>query len=344
LKDGSSYYEVAYYPENVKWDGKFHRVVVRTLRRGVTLSYRRSYFAVDADSLAKAQKPDDRLRQACSDLLPATSIHLVGQAVPPEPNAQGAGRRYLFLVAPGGLSLIEAGGLRGINAQAATCEFEAKGDSFQFSTQKLAGTVSDETFRKWQAQGIPDFVTLAPNPATRRVRFVVLDVPTGLTGALDLPVHPEDVEGFRAPVPRPAAAPITAVLSIPDKDTPQQAWQPRATGALSFGAPSSGPSGTLDWNGDVLLYRGDMAIEQSAAAFFNYAFGAKFHCQSDSLASIDPADGAPKLQFIAGNHDGKVVTVDLKGARPQYSGDLPVDPTAQAFFDRVWRLTQCQAQ
>jgi VWFA-related protein len=341
LKDGSSYYQVAYYPENVPWDGKFHRVALRVLRRGVTLHYRRSYFAVDTDSLARAQQPEDRLRQACSDLLPSTSIHLVGQAVPPE--SPGAGRRYLFLVAPGGLSSIEANGLRGINAQAATCEFDAKGDSFRFSTQNLAGTVPDETFQKWQAQGIPDFVTLAPNPDTRRVRFAIVDVPTGLTGALDLPVRPEETQTVRVSPPAPAAATITAVFSIPDKDTPQQAWQPRATGALSFGVPA-GQSGALDWNGDVLLYRGDMPIGQSAAAFFNYAFGARFRCQAGSLVSIDPAGGAPQLQFIAGNHDGKVVTVDLKGERPQYSGDLPVDPTAQAFFELVWRFAHCQVQ
>ena len=345
MKDGSSYYQVAFYPENVKWDGKFHRVVVKTSRRGVTLNYRRSYFAVDADSLAKAQTPEDQLRQACSDLLPSTSIHLVAQAVPPESSAQGAGRRYLFLIAPGGLSLVQMGTSRGINAQAATCEFDAEGDSFQFSTQKLMGTVSDENFQKWQAQGIPDVVTLAPNPATRRVRFVVLDVPTGLTGALDIPVRPADMERAAASTPAaaPAAAAVTAVLAIPDRDTPQQAWRPRATGALTIGVPS-GQSGTLDWNGDVLLYRGDLALDQSASAFFNYAFGARFHCQSGNLVPIDPAGGAPKLLFIVGNRNGKVANVDLKGERPQYSGDLPVDPTAQAFFDRVWRLTQCPAQ
>ncbi len=345
LKDGSSYYQVSFYPENVKWDGKYHRVAIRTSRRNVTLNYRRSYFAVDADALARSQKPEDQLRQACSDLLPSTSIHVVGQAVPPETPGQGAGRRYLFLIAPGGLSLIQVGGLRGINAHAATCEFDAHGESFQFSTQKMLGTVSDEMFRKWQASGIPDFVTLTPNPATRRVRFVVLDVPTGLTGALDIPIRPGEPEIAAAPArpAAPAAVAVSAVLAIPDKDTPQQVWQPRATGALTFGVPS-GQSGTLDWNGDVLLYRGDLPLEQSTSAFFNYAFGARFHCAAGNLVPIDPAGSAPKLQFIAGNHDGKIATVDLKGERPQYSGDLPVDPTAQAFFERIWQLTRCQGR
>jgi hypothetical protein len=345
LKDGSSYYEVGFYPENVKWDGKYHTVTIKTSRRGVTLNYRRSYFAIDADAAAKAIKPDDLLRQACSDLLPSTSIHLVGQVVPPESAGQAPGQRYLFLIAPGGLSRVQVGTAHGINAAAATCEFSASGDSFQFATQKLVGTATDEMFQKWQTQGIPDFVTLTPNPATRRIRFVVVDTPTGLTGALDVPVRPADMT-MKAPPPPPApptAAPISAVLAIPDRFAPNQEWTPRATGALTFGLPS-GQSGTLDWNGDVLLYRGDLPLDQAAKAFFDYAFGARFHCQAGSLAPNDPAGGEPKLQFIVGNHNANTVTVDLKGNQPQYSGDLPVDPTAKALFDRVSRLSHCQSQ
>jgi hypothetical protein len=94
----------------------------------------------------------------------------------------------------------------------------------------------------------------------------------------------------------------------------------------------------------VLLYRGDLPIEQTASAFFDYAFGMKFTCSGGKLAPKDPATGEAKLQFIVGNHNGKVATVDLKGAQPDYSGDLPVDPTARAFFERVWRLSHCQPQ
>jgi hypothetical protein len=343
LKDGAAYYEVGFYPENVKWDGKYHTVTVRTTRRGVNLNYRRSYFAVDADALAKSQRPEDLLRQACSDLLPSTSIHLAAQAVPPAPPADGgpASPRYLFLIAPGGLSRVQIGSASGINAQAATCEFDAAGNSYRFSIQQLAGTASNETLQKWDTQGLPDFVTLSPITTPHRVRFAVVDVPTGLTGAVDVTVRPEDV-AIRPPAPPPPVA-VSAVLSIPDRAGSQQQWQPRATGALTFGAPP-GPSGSLDWNGNVLLYRGDLSMDQSASAFFTYAFGARFECSAGRLVPKDPAGEVAKLQFIVGNHDGKIATVDLKGDQPQYSGDLPVDPTAQAFFDRVWRLSHCQSQ
>jgi VWFA-related protein len=344
LQDGATYYEVGFYPENIKWDGKYHSVTVKTTRRGVSLNYRRSYFAVDTDSMAKSLSPEDQLRQACSDLLPSTAIHLAAQAVPPEPTGPGGGPvspRYLFLIAPGGLSRVQIGSASGINAMAATCEFDATGSSYRFVTQTLTGTASEDFLQKWQTEGMPDFVNLSAATTPRRVRFAVVDVPTGLTGAVDILVRPEDADLRPAPPPPPVV--ISAVLSIPDRYAPGQPWQPRATGALTFGGPS-GQSGSLDWNGDVLLYRGDLPMEQSAPAFFSYAFGARFACSEGRLAPKDPAGGEATLRFVVGNHDGKIATVDLKGAQPEYSGDLPVDATARTFFDRVWRLSHCQPQ
>ena len=48
LTESSAYYELAYYPQNVEWDGKFHRIVVKTSRHGVKLTYRGGYFAFDS--------------------------------------------------------------------------------------------------------------------------------------------------------------------------------------------------------------------------------------------------------------------------------------------------------
>ena len=48
LKDSSSYYELSFYPQNVNWDGRFHKIVVKTSRPGVKLTYRRGYYALDA--------------------------------------------------------------------------------------------------------------------------------------------------------------------------------------------------------------------------------------------------------------------------------------------------------
>lgn len=47
IEAGSNYYTVAYSPANQKWDGGFRRIQVKIDKPGVTLAYRRGYYADD---------------------------------------------------------------------------------------------------------------------------------------------------------------------------------------------------------------------------------------------------------------------------------------------------------
>jgi VWFA-related protein len=46
-ENGSNYYTIAYSPANTKWDGHYRKIQVRMLQHGLTLAYRRGYFADD---------------------------------------------------------------------------------------------------------------------------------------------------------------------------------------------------------------------------------------------------------------------------------------------------------
>ena len=177
LKDSSSYYEMSFYPQNVNWDGKFHKITVRTTRPGVKLSYRRGYYALDASALAKQQQPEDHLRQACADLLPSTSIALTVQSVPAGQNGSPqSGLQYLLLISPAGLGVAQDGGSYGLNVRLAECEFAQKDTVFKLNERPLPKSVSGDVYRNWQASGIPEHVALMPGPDTQQIRFVVLDV------------------------------------------------------------------------------------------------------------------------------------------------------------------------
>ena len=194
LKDSASYYEMSFYPQNVNWDGRFHKIVVKTSRPGVKLSYRRGYYALDASALAKKQQPEDRLRQACADQLPSTSIPLTVQTMPPDQNVNSqSGLQYMLLISPAGLGSVREGGSYNLNVRVADCEFAQKATVFRFNQRQLAKTVSAEVFRSWQATGIPEHVALMPGADTRRIRLVVLDVSSGLTGAIDIPVSSAEI-------------------------------------------------------------------------------------------------------------------------------------------------------
>src|SRR5437016_1043634 len=46
LDDGSTYYSLAYYPQNREWNGKFRDIEVKVNRPGARLQYRRGYYAL----------------------------------------------------------------------------------------------------------------------------------------------------------------------------------------------------------------------------------------------------------------------------------------------------------
>jgi hypothetical protein len=269
-------------------------------------------------------------------VLPSTAIRLSARTLAPGELPSHQDTTYLLLIAPNALTFTQTSQSRGVNAELAVCEFGDRGNSYRFTTQNLPAPVSEEAFRGWQSQGIPGYISVAQNSETRRVRLVVLDVPTGLTGAVDIPVLPQELQKATQPISPPTA--VTPVVEIPDKDSP--ASPPKTADTLSFRV-ASGQTGSLDWSGEALFYRGDLAIAQSGPAFFNYAFGSKLRCQQGRLVPIGLSSGDPKLLLTFRNRAGKQVTVDLKGDHPAYSGDLPVDSSSQAFFDQVSQLTHC---
>jgi len=340
LKDSASYYEMSFYPQNVNWDGRFHKIVVKTSRPGVKLAYRRGYYALDPSALAKKQSPEDQLRQACADQLPSTSIPLTVQTISPDQNAGSqSGLQYMLLISPTGLGAVQEGGSYNLNVRVADCEFAQKDTVFRFNQRQLAKTVSAQVFRGWQATGIPEHVVLLPGADIRRIRLVVLDISSGLTGAIDIPVSPAEIAKAITP-----AAPVvtTPYVELPDKVKPPS--PPKIVASLTFHL-NSGASATLDWSGDSLAYHaeGEMPLNQAATGFSSYAFGGRFHCEGGHFVAIDAADGEPALRFTFHNHNGKMLVVDLKGDQPLYLGDLPVDPSARLLLDQVWKSSHCQS-
>ena len=50
IDTGSNYYTIAYSPADTKWDGRYRKIQVRMPQNGLTLSYRRGYYADDPQS------------------------------------------------------------------------------------------------------------------------------------------------------------------------------------------------------------------------------------------------------------------------------------------------------
>lgn len=201
LGDSSSYYELAYYPDNLKWDGSFHTISLKVNRSGVKLAYRRGYFAVDADAAAK-EDPTKRLQQACQDMLPSTSIPVAAQAAAPI----AADRvRYRVTIGASGLTALPSGHSYQVNAEMGNCVYKPDGKSFEFSTRDLTQTLSALGYQRLQANGMSGYVQF-PATESGRIRIVVLDETNGQVGALDLIVRKSDFADLAPSEASPAPA------------------------------------------------------------------------------------------------------------------------------------------
>jgi hypothetical protein len=183
-----------------------------------------------------------------------------------------------------------------------------------------------------------DLFDYQAKPENQRLRFAVLDVPSGQIGAIDVPAHLQRYGALPAATvpgdtPTGSAAPSSGL-------PPTKQATPVIT-KLSFRA--GGAASSLDWSGGSLSYHGDIGIDQGAPAFFKSAYGAKFHCDSGKLVANDPASGArPNFLLTFQSASGTGALVELGGDAPAYSGNLPVDASARAFFDYLWKLCHCQ--
>lgn len=210
LADSSTYYQLAYSPQNVKWDGSFHAISVKTTRAGVTLAYRRGYFARESENPTSDKSNEQRLQQACMDMLPSTAIPITAQAAAPTTSDS---IRYRMSLAPGALSFSTDGQSHKVNAAMVTCVFHAKANSFQFYSKDMTQIFSDATYQDVRANGLSGYVEV-PKAGARRLRIAVLDIDTGLTGALDIPVRPEDFANATA---APQAATNLPEVFVPKK-------------------------------------------------------------------------------------------------------------------------------
>lgn len=347
MQDGSSYYELGYYPQGIPWDGSFHAITVKTSRPNVHLAYRRGFYAADAASLVKERAVRARLEDSCRDPLPVTEIYLTAK---PLPAGDPAKLKFLLTVAASDLLLPLTAGTRSLDILVAACMYGPASDSGHYFEQENSQSISDADYRVWESNGIPDMLSLPRARDAAKVRIVVVDKHSGLTGAVDVPLTPLPAQTEAA-----AAASSTSVAAAPNAqnqsrllDAGTEVEQPPPI--PYFGKPyflrfrtQAGQTATIDWSKGTVSYGGDLPVESTASFFFQSFYAQRFHCQSGSLVANVPDPAAvPSLEFKFVDASGKTGLVDLGGDQPQFSGDLPFDATARTFFQAELPLCHCR--
>ena len=205
VDEGSTYYELAYYPDTSTWHGEFHRIVVKSKRPGVELSFRQGYYARGSETAAKETDKsgiDPQLNQAaCQDLLTSTSVLVVAQALAPD--KPGLAKYYLS-IDPRMMTFTQGDdGKRDLQMDVAMCAFDRSGKPLQYFQQHVEKKFEEKDYAA--LRGVPHAIEFAPKEGATRVRMVVRDSATGEMGSLNVPYAVPN--SAAAVTPNPGAPP-----------------------------------------------------------------------------------------------------------------------------------------
>jgi VWFA-related protein len=187
VEEGSTYYELAYYPDASNWHGEFHRIIVKSKRPGVELSFRQGYYARGPETATKETDKsgiDPQLNQAaCQDLLTSTAVLVVAQALAPDKPGLA---KYFLSVDPHMMTFTPGGdGKRDLQMDVAICAFDRSGKPLQYFQQHVDKKFEEKDYAA--LRGVPHGIEFEPKEGTTRVRMVVRDSASGEMGSLNVP-------------------------------------------------------------------------------------------------------------------------------------------------------------
>jgi VWFA-related protein len=187
VASGSSYYTLAYRPENENWNGKFRKLAVKTSRPNVKLLHRSGYYGV-LDPTNTKDDPSLALSLAMQpEVPPSTLLIMKARVIPPaEPDKPS---QIDYLVDMHDLALKPAEN----NRQAPSVDFvtmawDMKGKESGTISASFRQSLTPEQLATLLRTGLQLHQELMLKPGTYQLRLGVMDRLSGRVGTLDIPL------------------------------------------------------------------------------------------------------------------------------------------------------------
>jgi len=234
IEAGSNYYTIAYTPTNRKWNGDYRKIQVKLDRTGVTLAYRRGYFADDPNapaqkSQAQNAKPDPNqysaLRAAMlhggpepTELIFAASVRPASTESEAElvPGNQagkkisGPYRRYAvtFITNPKELNwTVTPDGAHRCTLEFMTFVYDGNGERINVQVNGIGAAIPEAQFASVENGNIKYVQQISvPAKGDYYLRLGMRDVGSDHVGAVELPVDAvAKLPPIAVPLPAPSA-------------------------------------------------------------------------------------------------------------------------------------------
>jgi len=195
VEDGSSYYALSYYPADKKWDGRFRKIEIKSLRQGLALRYRRGYYAVDPAAAGKMRQKDVENEIASAVLQPllntevtffasvAARMSAISKAVPEASTTLPV--QFLIDIKNLGFDQL-SGGDQHCSLEIAVAAFSRKKLFSQMTKHEECDFPAD-TYSRLLKHGLVLIVPIDLPAGSYRLRLLVRDNLRGRLGTLDIP-------------------------------------------------------------------------------------------------------------------------------------------------------------
>lgn len=201
IDDGSTYYTLAYYPENKNWDGKFRKISIKVARSGVKVRNRLGYYASDPRGGGFDLKARQSAFAEALDLDFPISTGLLFEAGVVQPSPKTENKVMInFAVDPHAIAFENRGdGLQHASVGCAVHIYTEKGKSVRTELSGIDAALKPDMYQKVLAGRFPCQNKIVLAPGNYILRFGVIDNSTGLLGTANARVT------VLAPAPETAA-------------------------------------------------------------------------------------------------------------------------------------------
>ncbi len=184
IEHGSTYYTLAYSPQNKKWDGKFRKIEVKLARPDTHLDYRRGYYGLSDDP----SPVDTARRMLIAEMqpgVPESTMLLLRVKVVPD-NASGKVNIDYGVYAPDIVFTGDA--LKHAQLEFVAVAWDKDEKPAGNASQTMDLDLKPETFQKIQDTGVPAHEEISLKPGNYKIRLGVMDYTSSKIGTLEIPV------------------------------------------------------------------------------------------------------------------------------------------------------------
>ena len=183
VAEGSTYYTLAYYPEDKNNDGKFHKIEVKLDRKGLQSHYRKGYFASDTQPPDEKTARNDFLRSLAPDAPMSTGVPFLVRVTPPDKEHKEVALD--FSVVPQAITFEPQNGLEHAEIEFLTRIYDLKGKTVGSTNADLISTqLKPETYKQVMTHGLRYHQTVNLPPGKYVLKMGVRDHRSNAIGTL----------------------------------------------------------------------------------------------------------------------------------------------------------------